>query len=118
MTFLLLAESVTAMDVAERFGLPVAILVVLGWWHATTVKAKDGQIQALSEARIASIKEKDAALGEKDREIARVNELRVSESRMHTEALLRHNHESIKQLDEFNSTLELLAERLPQRTGR
>lgn len=117
---LLLTESVGAMDVASRFGLPAAVMAVLGWWHAQTVKAKDLEIRSLTDARISSLKEKDAALLEKDRELARVQDLRVQESRMFTDMMLKQNQEWLRMMAEFSTTLEILTEKMPQQrpTGR
>lgn len=116
--FLLLAEAVGAMDVASRFGLPAAAVAVLGWWHAQTVRAKDLEIRSLTDARISSLKEKDAALLEKDREIARVQDLRVKESREFTDMMLKRDQDWLRMLSEFSTTLEILAEKMPQQQQR
>ena len=111
---LLLTESVGAMDVASRFGLPAAVMAVLGWWHAQTVKSKDLEIRSLTDARISSLKEKDQALLEKDRELARVQDLRVQESRAYTDMMLKQNQEWLRMMAEFNTTLEIMTEKMPQ----
>jgi len=71
------------LDIATRFGVPVALLAIVLWYHAKVVAAKDGELQ-------------------------RVNELRVGESRAFADKTIERDekwHALIAEVDKTLSTL-------------
>jgi hypothetical protein len=93
------------LDVATRFGVPTAILIVVFVYHARVVKD-----------HAALIKEKDVELarilGVKDAELARVNELRVKESQEVADRMIVRDAKYIEVLGEVDKTLTLISQRV------
>jgi hypothetical protein len=75
------------IDIASRFGLPVAMLAAFAWYHARVVKEKDG-------------------------ELSRINELRVKESRELSDKLVERDKTFLDMLNEVDKTLSMLLDRI------
>lgn len=75
------------LEIAKTFGVPTAILAIVLIYHARVVK-------------------------EKDAELARVNELRVSESKSVSDKMIEHDNKSLTTWHEVDKTLQLLIERI------
>lgn len=75
-----------ALDIAIKFGLPTAILVVVLVYHAKVVKAKDV-------------------------ELARINEMRVTESKDLADRLLGRDKAFLELIREVDKTLTIMLER-------
>jgi len=75
------------LDIAKTFGVPTAILVIVLVYHARVVK-------------------------EKDAELARVNELRVKESKDLADLLLVRDKGFLELLGEVDKTMTIMLERL------
>lgn len=77
------------LELVKAVGFPAAMLVIVGWHHVRTVRAKDG-------------------------EIARLNEERLEQKEQETARLLKLVQEFNQLQNEQQQTLSLLADR----TGR
>jgi hypothetical protein len=75
------------LDVASRFGVPTAILAIVLLYHARVVK-------------------------EKDVELARVNELRVTESKAVADKMIERDEKYLSTFAEVDKTLSMLTERI------
>lgn len=75
------------LDIAKTFGVPTAILVIVLVYHARVVKDKDA-------------------------ELARVNELRVKESKDLADLLLVRDKGFLELLAEVDKTMTIMLERL------
>jgi len=75
------------LDVASRFGVPTAILAIVLLYHARVVKEKDG-------------------------ELARVNELRVTESKAVADKMIERDEKYLSTFAEVDKTLSMLTERI------
>jgi hypothetical protein len=86
------------LELVKSIGLPAAMIVVMGVYHAGVVKAKDAEI-----ARVNGIK---------DAELSRVNELRVKESQEVSDKLIGRDAKYIEVMGEMDKTLTLVAQRI------
>ena len=75
------------LDVASRFGVPTAILAIVLLYHARVVK-------------------------EKDVELARVNDLRVTESKAVADKMIERDEKYLSTFAEVDKTLSMLTERI------
>jgi len=75
------------IDIATRFGVPTAILGIVLLYHARVVK-------------------------EKDVELARVNELRVNESRAVSDKMIERDGKYLATFAEVDKTMSMLIDRM------
>lgn len=75
------------LDIATRFGVPTAILVIVLLYHAKVVEKKDV-------------------------ELARVNELRVNESRAVADKMIERDGKYLATFAEVDKTLSMLSDRI------
>lgn len=80
-------DPTTFGQLASHYGVPVALLAVVLYYHVRVVK-------------------------EKDAEIARLNEARVGESRNSAQRVLEQNRILVDTMRETNNTLRALQEKL------
>lgn len=100
---LILSEAATsapnvALFVAERFGLPVALLGMACWYFMGALKKKNDEY--------------DKMLLLKDQEITRIQEKRLEESKAHSQELIKINREAIDNMSELGQTIEGFASRI------
>jgi hypothetical protein len=79
-----------ALDVATRFGVPVAILGVVLVYHAKVIRAKDA-------------------------ELARINDLRVEESKKVTDKMIERDGAYLEMMGDIDKTLTVIGERMSKR---
>ncbi len=78
------------LELVKVLGFPAALVLLMGWYHMRTVRAKDA-------------------------EIARLNEERLKEKSQETERLLKMQGEFMQLQSEQQQTLNLLADRAVRR---
>jgi len=100
------------VDIATRLGVPVALLILLAWYHIQTtkghaqlVKAKDDEIKRLND-------EHDDDIAKVNEQVTRVNELRVSEHRQIHQDIIGLLNQTNKTMSETDKTLTMILERL------
>lgn len=86
------------VDLASRFGVPTAILIIVLLYHARVVKEKDAELSKMNAA--------------KDAELSRVNELRVKESKELADKMLGRDTRFLELLSDVDKTLSTVLERI------
>ena len=81
-------------DIVKTFGLPLALLAVFAVYHVGVVKTHA------------------ALVATKDEEIKRINELRVSESRLVTDRMIAQDEKNGAILTSIGTTMTVLADRI------
>jgi uridine kinase len=82
------------VDLVVKLGLPVAILVVLAWYHARVIQAKDKQLEDLNKAYTASLQT--------------IGNQRVAEAKSYMDYSREREKQFLVVIDELNKTLNTM----------
>lgn len=97
------------LEILYRFGLPTALLLLLAWERFHTVRKKDAQITAMQIGQTKALAE---LAREKDQEIKRLNEARISDAAASTDRSIKVATEFTELVGESNKTNGLMVQQL------